>query len=256
MPSAAFYIYMITYRFSFLFVVCAGILLFSGCQLFSVSDELALIAPTHEGASALGTEAWRVCWLADSGMVQTVSGNLPTFITAARELPVIVAAWPLVSDAPAGWSFKPAGFVQGTGSMREAVELNWQDGFAAELLLELAQKGVDLRRINGGRLAENIVKRSDSKPWLVDRRRLVSDILEGNLWVYSVKLLELNDLVLPLPPGIWYSAWPLADPLTADGSGWSGPLPDGLHLFIRPADGTAVKVWVEGKAPPVLMKVW
>lgn len=248
---------MTTYHLSFLFANGAAVLLFLGCSLFSVSDDLVLIAPDGgpEGSGTLSVDGWTLAWLADSGRVKRMEGKLPSSITAARELPVVAAAWPRVLGVPVDWNFKPAGFVQGVGSLREAVELNWMDGLAAELLLELAQKGVDLRRINCGRLAENIVKRSDSKPWRVDRQRLVSDILQGNLWVYSVKLLELNNLELSLPPGTWYSAWPLADPLTADDSGWSGSLSDGLHLFICPANGTTIKVWVEGKAAPVLTKV-
>ena len=243
---------MDTHRTSSYLLAAVCVISLTGCVLFSTSDEITLIFPTEPSGAA-----WTIRWLSDFGEVgnRTVEGNDSHLLTIPREIPLIIAAWPNVADISVPWAFKPAGFVQGTGERYRLAELNWENGFAAELLCDLAEGGVNLSGINVDRFVETVTERSSGRPWDIDRRNLVSDILDGSLWVYSVKLLEPREINLPLPPGTWYSTYPPDPPIIADESGWKGSLVRGLHQFMRSSDHAAATVWIdESDTPTVLIE--
>ncbi len=232
-------------------------ILFSSCSLFSASDDIPVKWPEEfPAASEIPEQAsWTIHWLAESGEVKSsqVSGSGELSLSIPREIPLIVAAWPHFSGIFQFWHCKPAGFVQGTAHVHEAIELNWLDGFAAEFLLELAQGGVDIRRLNIDRFRDTVSARSHAQPWKLDRRKLAEDIRDDSLWVYSMTQQASMDIGLPLPAGIWYSSYPPDLPLIADDSGWSGSMVHGLHQFIRPSDGTVAEVWIDERNVPVIL---
>ncbi len=232
-------------------------ILFSTCALFSFSDDIPVKWPEEcPAASELSKQtSWTIHWLTESGKVKSsqVSGNEELSLSIPREIPLIVAAWPHFSDNFQFWHCKPAGFVQGTAHVHEKIELNWLDGFAAEFLLELAQGGMNMRRLNIDRFRDTISARSHAQPWKLDRQKLAADIRDKSLWVYSITLQESMDISLPLPAGIWYSSYPPDPPLIVDDSEWIGSMVNGLHQFIRPSDGTVAEVWINERNVPVIL---
>ena len=246
-------------------LTCAVVL--TGCEIFAVSDRLELITPelpyplletdlpNLETKDFANQVSWTVRQLAGDGQIRSWTAEAAEALTieVSREMPIIVTLLPSIAGGPKYWQCKPAGFISGRESLSTVVTPSWADGFAAELLLDLAEGGMDVTGLNVTRFAQVVRDRGSGAPWNIDRQKLVADIVGGSLWVYSVRLAESREIHLPLPPGVWYSDYPLASPIVSQGGGWVGSLVDGHHHLIHQTEHHVAEIWIAEDEAPVLL---
>ena len=145
--------------------------------------------------------------------------------------------------------YRPAGFLVRqlpSGARQIECELRWEDGFSADYLLALSSRGLSPSLLNVDRFAQAVRERSEGTPWYLDTKRLSGELLAGELWIYSFRLLDFSEIVLPLPAGDWYTDYPPGPVMSAGAGGWTGRLPPGTHRFHRPADA-AVRIVTIGE---------
>ena len=219
--------------------VVISLVMLSACGLFSPTESMAVKWP-NTGIPVLSGEApafWELRWLTDEGdlSVLRVDGRIPTVLSLARESPIILVAYPQDSSLPDGYRIKPAGcLLPVVKASQTEIMLTWEDGFAAQKILELADAGISPRAINLERFADAVGLRGDGAPWDLDQRRLWADLLAGELWIYSFKLLPPHSVDLPLPTGFWYGEYVPDIAFFVGSDGWRGELVEGIHGFFCP----------------------
>ena len=223
----------------------------SGCNFFCSGDSVRVTWP-EKPAPAFGNRgatSWTLRWYAGDGSVQSrrvEAGESPRLVLA-REIPLIVSGLPETETDYAPWRSRPAGFAAPIHEPRTGgVRLSWEDGFAADFLLNLADRGVAPHRINIERFVRAVRRRGSGRPWDLDGRRLASNLGDGDLRMYSFKSQNRRVVTVPLPAGIWYSAYPPDAEMVAGPGGWNGSLAPGLHFFLNPSAGLTAGVEVEG----------
>lgn len=224
---------------------------FISCSFISTSDEVQLIYPV-----GLEPEFWDISWLSFDGTVfrKRVSRGSVAVISIPRELPVIVSAVPVMAEFLFPYQIKPAGCVVSAdvpGSSR--LYLSWEQGFEADFLLNLAGSGIPPEAVNIRRFTELVESRSNGNPWNLDIKRLSTDLLNGELWVYSFKLIQTVDVSIPLPVGSWSSEYPPEKTMETESGLWIGEMTVGVHNFIRKIDGKVISVSVDERGGVVVL---
>jgi len=209
--------------------------------------------PIYDGANP---SFWEVRWLNSSGTVSkrlVSSSQGPLVLELPRESPLIVMATPVTVEYPSPYRVRPAGAVAGADSpLPKNLQLGWEDGFSAQLLLSLIDAEVPPRAINHRRFAKSARERSGNRPWHLNERKLRSDIAGGKLRIHSFRLLKDFIIKAALPEGIWYSQFPLDPPLVSSRSGWEGVLPIGIWHFAHPASSKTATISVDSRGKALL----
>jgi hypothetical protein len=234
----------------FLIWLTSTLLILNGCSFYRISDSVPLSWP-GDGLAVFGgggLVSWDLSWLDADGSVsrRRVDAGERPFITLPRERPAIVCALPVTPSLPEIYQTRPAGCIVHAAVPRPSeLSLTWDQGFSAVFLLSLAEAGVPPDSINLRRFQEVLEIRSEGNPWNIDLRRLSGDLLGGELWTYSFRLLPSVDVLIPLPPGAWYSEYPPSPVLISESGIWAGKLTVGMHNFIRPLDFCTLSVSVD-----------
>ena len=236
----------------------AAAMLWGSCGFFRSEDAVRVVWPETpvRAFGAEGTAHWTLRWYAADGSVRSrrVQAGEQPFITVEREIPIIAAAVPEAAADHGAWSSRPAGFAAPVHEAPgETMRLTWEGGFAAAFLLDLAEAGVPPHRINIERFNQAVLERAQGRPWELDARRLASDTAGGRLRFFSFRVPRQRELTLPLPEGLWYSAYPPDPPIQAGPKGWGGPLGLGLHAFLNPAASLTALVHVKRTGPPTVL---
>lgn len=237
------------FRFPVL-LLCILSVITGSCRFYRVWDPLPVSLPNGGLGILQGSLPifWNISWLSADGSVgeRRIREGDSLYLPIPREQPVIVAASPITPHLSSPFSVRPAGFVL-AGDKPGPVELlmTWEHGFAADFLLTLARAGIAPEAINIGKFMEAIEVRLGDRAWNQDLAELSSELLGGDLWIYSFRISELLDVILPLPSGHWYSEYPPDLPLYSQYGSWSGELAVGLHDFVRPADGSVLTVSID-----------
>jgi len=222
------------------------------CGFFGVTDDVIVSwpaggLPIYNGANP---PSWEVRWLNSSGTVSkrfVGSAQGPLILELPRESPLVVMAAPITPEYAGPYHVRPAGAVAGVDSPLPGIlQLSWEDGFSAQILLSLADAGIPLHTINQRRFAASARERSGNRPWRLDERRLRSDIIKRKLRIYSFRLLEEFTVEAALPKGIWYPQFPPDPPLISNWNGWRGALPVGIWHFANPIDARTATISVDG----------
>ena len=240
--------------------IILAVICLSGCNFFRSADSVRVRWP-ETPVPAFGTRgatSWTLRWYAADRSVQSrrvEAGESPRLILA-REIPLIVSALPETETDYAPWRSRPAGFAAPIHEPRRGeARLSWEDGFAADFLLNLAERGVAPHRINIERFVRAVHRRGSGRPWDLDGRRLASNLRDGHLRIYSFKSRNRRVVTVPLPAGILYSTYPPDSEVVAGPGGWNGSLATGFHFFLNPAAGLTAGVEVDGsKAVTVLVE--
>ena len=117
------------------------------------------------------------------------------------------ANWPVLACPRArGVVLPPAGalYPLDLDSDGESLRLSWEHGPAAQVLQELARQGVDVSRLNGERLLEQMLALSAGDPGGLDLDHLASRLASGEFRVTDLRLRPTRELCLELPPGTWF----------------------------------------------------
>ncbi len=228
------------------------------CGFYRVSDDVLLTWPPGELPLFEGGEPafWNLTWLSSDGAVsrQRVAGGTQPVVQLPREVPVIITAAPVIPDFLLPYRIRPAGCVMSVDCPRlSEMSLNWEQGFAADYLLDLAGLGIRPDAVNIRRFLEAVEERSKGNPWALDLKRLSSELLEGDLWIYSFRLLSMMDISIPLPGGSWYNEYPPDPVFVSEFGNWRGELSVGLHHFIRPSDGMVSTVSIDERGDVIVL---
>ncbi|MFP4489956.1 MAG: hypothetical protein ACLFNZ_00660 [Spirochaetaceae bacterium] len=196
-------------------LLCAAALLAAaGCVFVRPGVALRVILPA--GGSPWEREGspvtWTVKYPAVGGGVESrviPAGEGEADIVAARGTNVPVAAYPLGRLKPAG------GFAVHTAEGREWItgrrelDLNWEDGAAAELFLESLGSPERIDRVDGSYLSSLLVLEGEGNPWSCDIDRIRSSILFRSLWKMHISRMEVYEIEYVLPAGEWVCELPL-----------------------------------------------
>jgi len=222
----------------------------ASCELLHPVDVLR-IGPPIERPPILdsgGLDGWEVSWWHADSPVRTrpIPADDWIDLPVRRESPVIVAFRPRLSACPEPWQARPAGLVipaedRGPTSYRTA----WIDGFASQILLDSARRGLDPSALNLRRFADTAKDRGSVNPWRLDRRRLLDDLVSGDLWIYSFRLRPSHAVHLDLPEGDWQGEFLPAPGMVVGSGGWEGEMGEGLQRFVRLSDAAVASVSVD-----------
>jgi hypothetical protein len=110
--------------------------------------------------------------------------------------------WPVLAYPLArGTRLMPAGalYPQDLTSDGLGLQLSWEHGPAAEVLLALANEGFDVSRVNAERLIAEMTDRSNADPWSLDLAFLGQRLFTGEFRLTDIRLLPSRALTLEVP---------------------------------------------------------
>ena len=141
-----------------------------------------------------------------------------------------------VSTLPPGrLRLRPAGAVVPLDIGDDGVlQVTWESGVLATLILDLWRGGANPWLLNTERLDRELRQRAGTDPWSLDRGAILAALQEGEMSVSVIRPRRKHLVSLPLPAGrwIWWDPW--ATPLHSDGStAFSIQLPAGYHLLVH-----------------------
>jgi hypothetical protein len=117
-------------------------------------------------------------------------------------------------DLPCAGAVFPLDLGPGCG-----LHASWARGPLAQLLLELADHGLDIEGINVPRLEEEMRLQAGEDPWNLDLQGIAASLASGQMESAAIRLLPLADLRLPAGPGDWFLESPLRSPCRSDAQG-------------------------------------
>ncbi|MCK5153279.1 MAG: hypothetical protein KAQ93_02890 [Spirochaetales bacterium] len=148
---------------------------------------------------------------------------------------------------PSGY-LKPAGAILTTDLLPgQNLQLNWEDGFLADLLLDLMEKRISIEYLNINRLSEEIQDECEGDPWSINKNLLMDAIIYNSLSVYKIKTGELQEITIPIT-GEWISDNPFYPQIfsnTEENILINGFYP-GLHRFQNPETRQQLDILVWG----------
>ena len=144
---------------------------------------------------------------------------------------------------------RPAGAVVPLDAGNGAVlQVSWERGVLASLIVDLWRGGADPSILNIERLDRELRERAGTDPWALDRSRILASLQAGEMSVAAIRPLRTHTVNLTLPAGRW--AWwdPWATPLHSNGrTAFTIQLPAGYHLLIHDSGAArAVQVSDDG----------
>lgn len=171
-------------------------------------------------------------------------GRYPATVIVARPLVTGRAAeeaTETVAGAGSGRLLRPAGAVVPVSAARSgALEVTWERGLLASLVLDLWRGGASPWLLNLERLDREIAARAAGDPWQLDRQAILAALAADAMSSAALRPLPQHDVELQLPAGRWVWWNPFAPPLLSDGR---APLalvvPGGYHLLLAD-DGRAL----------------
>ncbi len=209
--------------------------LFSCCSLFTDYTRLSVVFPS-EGAPWEKSGGVRFYLLVypdprDPGTLRscTVSdATEKTIISIRKGTAVPVALYPNGTLKPSGGIF-PLDL-----SGRSTLVLSAEEGFLADILLQLHKENSRIESVNIPRLRKIIAEKCGGDPWVLDGDILKTALLLGSLSVYKIKKKEVLEILIPHVPGIWISDNPFKKKIISSGEGsLELSLYHGLHAFLN-----------------------
>jgi len=213
------------------------ILIFSGCALNpGEAGELRVRFPSLPAAGAFSERpVFRVDFPGPAGEVFRVFSSpgaevLELHVPPGRPAPLTAR---VVQRGRDDWLFPAGGLYPRDVTGRGELELNWQDGFAADFALRLAAEGFPLGEFNLPRFFAEIRTRGEGNPWFLDRERLTDALVRYSFRADMIKRLPTWTVPLPAPEGEWFSCNPLLGSARTGEDGFlrPGSLPAGYHRF-------------------------
>jgi len=222
-------------------------LLLSGCELFSNYRTVTVTLPSKAPPwfSNNNNQTGKVFYPGISGSIENTniewSSSFSIEIEKGSSIPIVCF--------PSGY-LKPAGAVLLEDIFPgKTIQLDWSEGFLAELLVELMKKGISTEHLNINRLAKEIQTECEGDPWSIDQELLMDAIIYNSLSVYKIKSGELLEITIPIT-GEWISDNPFYPHIFSNSEGEiliDGIYP-GLHRFKNPEtkEQLDILVWDDG----------
>ena len=143
--------------------------------------------------------------------------------------------------SPGVLRLRPAGAVVpldvGAGGV---LQVSWERGVLAALILDLWRGGANPWLLDIGRLDRELRARAGADPWALDRDAILAALQAGEMSVSVILPRPKHTVSLSLPAGRWVWWDPWATPLHSDGrSAFTIQLASGYHLLVH--DGGAAR---------------
>ncbi len=215
-------------KYIFLFI-----LLISSCGIFTNYRTITVSLPANSPPWFMDSnkKTGKVLYPGDSGLIESM------IIPWDSDFQIILQKGSYIAIAcyPSG-SLKPAGAVINTDSDAETtIQLKWEDGFLADLLLDLKSSEIETEQLNVARLKIEIKDKCMGNPWSLNRDLLKEAIIYNAFSVYKIKKGTLQDIIVPAE-GIWISDNPFYPPVLSNSEGKLiiNEIYPGLHRFQNP----------------------
>ena len=177
-------------------------------------------------------------------------GRYPASVIVAR--PLVTGSASLGATAPvagAGRSLRPAGAVVPVSAARSgALEVTWERGLLASLVLDLWRGGASPWLLNLELLDRELAARAAGDPWSLNRQAILTALAADAMTSAAIRPLPQRSVELQLPAGRW--AWwnPFTPPLLSDGrSRLALDVSVGYHLLLAD-DGRTLALQTDGDA--------
>ena len=164
----------------------------------------------------------------------------------------VIVARPLVTGpatdgAAETVALRPAGAVVPVSDARSgALEVTWERGLLASLVLDLWRGGTNPWLLNLERLDRELTARAAGDPWSLNRQAILAALAADAMSKAAIRPLLEHSVELRLPAGRWVWWNPFAPPLLSDGrSRLALAVPDGYHLLLAD-DGRALALQTDG----------
>ena len=132
-----------------------------------------------------------------------------------------------------------------------ALQVTWERGVLATLILDLWRGGANPWLLNIERLDRELRMRVGADPWALDRDAILAALQAGEMSVSAIRPRPKHTVSLSLPAGRWTWWDPWATPLRSDGrTAFTIQLAAGYHLLIH--DGGAAQAVQVGDDGTVL----
>ncbi|MDA3941516.1 MAG: hypothetical protein PF693_19790 [Spirochaetia bacterium] len=178
------------------------IFLLYGCELFTNYKTITITLPKDapQWFQHNNEKTGKVIYPGVSGSIEskTIEWNESFNISIEKGSFIPIALY------PSGY-LKPAGIIL-TKDLNpyQDLQLNWSEGFLADLLLDLLKKGIPIEHLNITRLEREIQNVCEGDPWSINRELLIDAIIYNSLSVYKIKSGIRMDIILPIE-GSWIS---------------------------------------------------
>ena len=222
------------------------ILLLSSCGIFTNYRTFTVALPVNSPPWFIDDQNknGKVLYPGDSGSIQSlnITWNNDFRIRLEKGSSIIIACYP-------SGSLKPAGAVINTnGDAKTSIQLKWEDGFLADLLLDLKQRGIQTDQLNISRLKNEIKEKCNGNPWSIDRELLKEAIIYDALTVYKIKTGTHQNIIITAE-GTWISDNPFYPILISNSEGdlILNEIYPGMHRFQNPITKVKLDILVGEK---------
>ncbi len=177
-------------------------------------------------------------------------GRYPASVIVARPRvtgPAAEGGAAAVARAGNGRLLRPAGAVVPVSAARSgALEVTWERGLLASLVLDLWRGGAAPWLLNVERLDREITARAAGNPWQLDRAAILAALGADAMSSAAIRPLPQRGVEVQLPAGRWVWWNPFAPPLLSDGRArLTLAVPGGYHLLLAD-DGRALALQTDG----------
>ena len=178
-------------------------------------------------------------------------GRYPASVIVAR--PQVTGRASMGATAPVahggGRLLRPAGAVVPISDVRSgALEVTWERGLLASLVLDLWRGGASPWLLNLELLDRELAARAAADPWSLNRKPILAALEADAMSSTAIRPLHRRNVELQLPAGRWVWWNPFAPPLLSDGrSRLALDVPGGYHLLLAD-DGRALALQVDDDA--------
>ena len=179
-------------------------------------------------------------------------GRYAASVIVARPLvtgPASVGAAAPVAGAGNGRLLRPAGAVVPVSAAGSgAVEVTWERGLLASLVLDLWRGGASPWLLNLELLDRKLAARAAGDPWSLDRQAILAALAADAMSSAAIRPLPRRSVELQLPAGRWVWWNPFTPPLLSDGrERLALEVPGGYHLLLAD-DGRTLALQADGDA--------
>jgi len=233
--------------------------LLTACDLLTETRSLtvALPDPPPHWAGRLAVRSFAVGYIDEDGRraERIVAGDARELeIRVLKGFVVPITARPLVDGTERAGPprLPPAGALYpkdaGAGGV---VELSWRHGFTADLMLDLADAGLDLEFVNTERLGREIDERAGDDPFRLDRDHIARSLLSGRFRVTDIRARPVREVSLRMGSGgtssdRWFTESPFSPLYTADDDGnLRISLTHGFHHLFHAAQPVRCDVYLD-----------
>jgi hypothetical protein len=176
------------------------IIFLNGCNFFTDYRTITVSLPYNSAPWFQDDSIGKVFYPGTSGSVES------SVIEWSRDFNIEIEKGSSVPITcyPSGY-LKPAGAILPMDLKNmDKLQLSWNQGFLAELLLQLIEKGIRIEGINIPRLMDEINTESQGDPWSIDKEKLSDAIIYNSLSIYKIKKENFQIITIPIT-GTWIS---------------------------------------------------